>query len=40
MAYSYTVPYAIATALYALGALLTWIMLRKHEEPPAWLEAT
>jgi MFS family permease len=40
MAYSYTVPYAIATVLYALGALLTWVMLRKHEEPPAWLEAT
>lgn len=40
MAYSYTVPYAIATALYAAGALTTWLMLRKHEEPPAWLEAT
>jgi len=40
MAYSYTVPYAIATVLYASGALATWLMLRKHEEPPAWLEAT
>lgn len=40
MAFSYTVPYAIATVLYATGALTTWLMLRKHEEPPAWLEAT
>jgi MFS family permease len=40
MAYSYTVPYAIATVLYALGALATWLMLRRHEEPPAWVEAS
>lgn len=40
MAYSYTVPYAIATVLYASGALATWLMLRNHEDPPAWLEAT
>ena len=40
MAYSYTVPYTIATVLYAAGAFATWLVLRKHEEPPAWLEAT
>jgi MFS family permease len=40
MAYSYTVPYAIATALYAAGTLATWLMLRKHQEPPSWVEAT
>jgi MFS family permease len=40
MAYSYTVPYMITTALYAAGTLSTWLLLRKHEEPPAWLEAT
>ena len=40
MALSYTVPYAIATVLYAAGALATWLLLRHHEEPPAWLEAT
>lgn len=40
MAYSYTVPYAIATGLYAAGALATWLMLRRHQEPPAWVEAT
>jgi len=38
MAYSYTVPYGIATALYAAGALATWLMLRNHEAPPADLE--
>jgi len=40
MAYSYTVPYAIATALYGAGALATWLMLRGHQEPPSWVEAT
>jgi MFS family permease len=40
MAYSYTVPYMITTVLYAAGALATWLLLRNHEEPPAWLEAT
>lgn len=40
MAVSYTIPYGIATVLYALGALATWLLLRKHEDPPAWLEAT
>jgi len=40
MAYSYTVPYAIATALYAAGALMTWLMLRKHQDPPVWVDAT
>jgi MFS family permease len=40
MTYSYTVPYAIATALYAAGTLATWLMLRKHQEPPSWVEAT
>jgi MFS family permease len=40
MAYSYTVPYAIATGLYAAGTLMTWIMLRKHQDPPSWVEAT
>jgi MFS family permease len=40
MAYSYTVPYAIATALYAAGALATWLMLRRHQDPPSWVEAT
>ncbi len=40
MAYSYTVPYMITTALYAAGTLVTWLLLRKHEEPPEWLEAT
>jgi MFS family permease len=40
MAYSYTVPYAIATALYAAGTLATWLMLRKHQDPPSWVEAT
>jgi MFS family permease len=40
MAYSYTVPYAVATVLYAGGALATWLMLRKHEEAPAWVDAT
>lgn len=40
MAYSYTVPYAVATVLYATGALMTWVLLRRHEDPPAWLEAT
>jgi len=40
MTYSYTVPYAIATALYATGALATWLMLRGHQEPPSWVEAT
>lgn len=40
MTYSYTVPYAIATALYAAGALATWLMLRDHQEPPSWVEAT
>jgi MFS family permease len=40
MAFSYTVPYAIATALYAAGALATWLMLRRHQDPPSWVEAT
>jgi MFS family permease len=40
MAFSYTVPYAIATGLYAAGALATWLMLRHHQDPPTWLEAT
>lgn len=39
-AYSYTVPYAMATGLYALGAAATWIMLRRHQDRPPWLEAT
>ncbi|MDO8963008.1 MAG: MFS transporter [Coriobacteriia bacterium] len=34
MAYSYTVPYAIATVLYTLGALTTWLMLRRHDDVP------
>lgn len=38
MAYSYTVPYGIATALYAAGALATWLLLRNHETPPDGLE--
>jgi uncharacterized membrane protein HdeD (DUF308 family) len=37
---SYTLPYAIATGLYAAGALATWLMLRHHQDPPAWVEAT
>jgi len=40
MVYSYTIPYAIATALYAAGTLATWLMLRKHQDPPSWVEAT
>jgi MFS family permease len=40
MAYSYTLPYAIATALYAAGALATWLMLRHHQDPPSWVEAS
>ncbi len=40
MAYSYTLPYAIATGLYAAGALATWLMLRHHQDPPTWVEAT
>jgi len=40
MVYSYSVPYAIATGLYAAGALMTWLMLRKHQEPPSWVDAT
>jgi MFS family permease len=39
MAFSYTVPYAIATGLYAAGALATWLMLRRHQDPPAWVDA-
>jgi len=34
MAYSYTAPYVIATALYTFGALATWLLLRKHEDLP------
>ena len=40
MEHSYTLPYAIATGLYAAGALATWLMLRRHQKPPAWVEAT
>lgn len=40
MEHSYTLPYAIATGLYAAGALATWLMLRGHQEPPAWVDAT
>jgi len=40
MEHSYTLPYAIATGLYAAGALATWLMLRRHQEPPAWVEAS
>jgi MFS family permease len=40
MAFSYTIPYAIATGLYAAGALATWLMLRRHQHPPSWVEAT
>jgi MFS family permease len=40
MAYSYTVPYLATTVLYAAGTFATWLLLRKHEEPPDWLEAT
>lgn len=40
MEHSYTLPYAIATGLYAAGALATWLMLRRHQDPPAWVEAT
>lgn len=40
MAYSYTVPYMIATGLYAAGAVATWLMLRKHQDVPPWVDAT
>lgn len=39
MAHSYTVPYAIATVLYAAGAFMTWFILRKHEDIPAEVHA-
>jgi MFS family permease len=38
MAFSYTVPYGIATVLYASGALTTWLLLRKHQLPPDGVE--
>jgi MFS family permease len=36
---SYALPYAIATCLYAAGALATWLMLRHHQDPPSWVES-
>lgn len=40
MAFSYTVPYGIATVLYGAGALATWLLLRNHQTPPEGVDAS